>query len=133
MSGERYLDLSYGGIPLVGLVFDPTSGTLLRPENNPGPSAARVGIASTPDGNNITVLPADGSTKVTVPVAPGTLPTSEDVPSRPQQLGRYRDCGLASIVNAPGATLLALQTSPDEWLLPSWAANYRLYGVTESA
>lgn len=133
VGGEDKQDLTLHDehVPVVGLVFDPASGTLLRPENNPGPSAARVGIASTPDGNNITVLPADGSTKVTVAVDPGALLTARKPPNQPQQMG-WSSQYLVSLVNTPGVTLLALQAAPREW---TGTANgsYRVYGIPGGA
>lgn len=96
----------------VGTVFDPATRTVTSASECAGPVAVRLGITRVTDGGSVSralaIQPCDGSDGLTLPVAPGPFkPPTKTEESAPRQLSeRSQAEQIATMVNAPGATLI---------------------------
>ena len=96
----------------VGTVFDPATRTVTSASECAGPVAVRLGITRVADGGSVSralaIQPCDGSDGLTLPVAPGSFkPPTKTEESAPRQLSeRSQAEQIATMVNAPGATLI---------------------------
>ena len=96
----------------VGTVFGPATRTVTPASECAGPVAVRLGITRVADGGAVSralaIQPCDGSDGLTLPVVPGPFrPPTKTEKSAPRQLSeRSQAEQIATMVNAPGATLI---------------------------
>ena len=129
-SSDRFLWEASG---TVGSVFTPRTREVTAAAKTPGLAAASVGITQTAVGEavegRITVKPADGSSGVSIPLAPGTTfappgdklynPQLKDLALadvRPEE-------NLVSAISTPGATIIMVRTGT------RYSGTSRIYAV----
>ena len=129
-SSDRFLWEASG---TVGSVFNPRTREVTAAAKTPGLAAASVGITQTAVGEavegRITVKPADGSSGVSIPLAPGTtFAPPGDIFYNPQLKdlvladGNHED-SLVTAVSAPGATIIMVRTGT------RYTGTSRIYAV----
>lgn len=129
-SSDRFLWEASG---TVGSVFNPRTREVTAAAKTPGLAAASVGITQTAVGEavegRITVKPADGSSGVSIPLAPGTtFAPPGDKLYNPQLKdlvladGNHED-SLVTAVSAPGATIIMVRTGT------RYTGTSRIYAV----
>ncbi|WP_167150217.1 hypothetical protein [Actinomyces sp. ZJ308] len=135
--GNRFpeFDSRWDGIPSVGQVFDPRSKTVAPAQEATGIAGIAVGITSPAmeenPGGQITARTPDGRT-ASLPIAPGTTFYSPGISEYSNAqlndlaVAHSKDTAL-SAVNAPGATLIILNTAPPR---DGRAKYYRILGIT---
>ena len=117
----------------VGSVFNPRTLAVTTASQTPGLAAASVGITQAAVGEavegRITVKPADGSSGVSIPLAPGTtFAPPGDKLYNPQLKdlvladGNHED-SLVTAVSAPGATIIMVRTGT------RYTGTSRIYAV----
>ena len=129
-SSDRFLWEASG---TVGSVFTPRTREVTAAAKTPGLAAASVGITQTAVGEavegRITVKPADGSSGVSIPLAPGTtFAPPGDKLYNPQ----LKDLALAAVkpeenlvsaISTPGATIIMVRTGT------RYSGTSRIYAV----
>ena len=129
-SSDRFLWEASG---TVGSVFNPRTREVTAAAKTPGLAAASVGITQIAVGEavegRITVKPADGSSGVSIPLAPGTtFAPPGDIFYNPQLKdlvladGNHED-SLVTAVSTPGATIIMVRTGT------RYTGTSRIYAV----
>ena len=146
-------DINYTDDILVEAVFDPSIQRVTRATQYAGLATAKVGLMATSEegrlSTSLAILPSDGSSGVTIPIAPGSTLTP------PEQLARERDQQPMQFFpvdelweqshfqrraleaqNAPGVTILLLDSTGKALSSRSkenkfvYDDVYHLYGLT---
>jgi len=131
----------------IGAVFDPSTQRVTPATQHAGLATAKVGLMATSEkgqlSGSLVVRPGDGSSGVTIPIAPGStlIPPEQLARERDQQPMQFFPIGgtryvdshdverAVEAMNTPGVTLLLLNGGPPSLRYSDHQA-YRLYGLT---